>query len=383
MAYNDDLRDFDETMVTPGSIMYMNLKKLVGRITEDEMKLAAEQAITEWLVQNPSPPGQIVDPTTVKSEVDAYLSENWEQFVGPTGAKGKDGKSATMPDDNYLIQLISDVIGAYPENFVGPEGLQGLKGEQGETGPPVDPTIVNNTLRDLFFAYFDSLRGPKGNEGLKGDKGDQGDRGLKGEDGVSVNQSQVNATLDFLFNQHFENLRGPQGVKGNDGLKGDKGDKGNTGDKGLDGTSADPAQVANQVSSLFYQNTANLKGAKGDKGDTGLTGLQGLQGEQGTRGMQGLQGEQGVKGDKGNPTVLRTGELKLPLLALGIPYDATVSLSGAMLTTSYNVEILKGATLLGAATAVVKTKNLSSVVLTITPGVLVSAGAAIMVLCYE
>lgn len=149
------------------------------------------------------------------------------------------------------------------------------------------------------------------------------------------------------------------------------------------GVSTDPGPG---IKKYFIEHADELKGPKGDQGVEGAVGGPGIQGERGLTGLSGTDGAPGLKGDKGdkgNPRVLEVGEYKLPLLALGIPVDVTVGLSGTMLTTAYEVKILKGAQLLGSTTVVVKTKNLTSVVLTITPSLLISAGSAIQVIAFE
>lgn len=331
MNFDYSEMEFDDSLVTPGSIMWENLKKYRQSLTNEQLREAAEHAVTKLIVQGGQTPA---DPEVVKQMVEQYFTDNWDMFAGPEGKPGEDGVNAKTPTDEQLITMISQVVNSNPNTFIGPRGVQGLRGETGDRGPAVDPNEVEEELRSIFQEFFDELTGPKGDRGEQGTQGVQGERGIQGiqgERGPGVDLSAVHSYLDLQFQSYYENLRGPQG------LKGDKGDQG-------------------------------IAGLKGDKGDTGTQGIQGLKGD---------------KGDPGTPKKIRTGELKLPLLALGIPYDATIPLSGPMLTTNYDVEILKGATLLGSATAVVKTKNLSSVVLTVTPGVLLSAGAAIMVLCSE
>lgn len=130
-------------------------------------------------------------------------------------------------------------------------------------------------------------------------------------------------------------------------------------------------QIASAVVSYIQPRVEVFKGPPGSPGPSGLNG------------SPGAKGDKGDKGDRGYPTRIRTGEVKLPLLALGIPYDATVPLSGPMGTLEYEVEILKGSTLIGNATVVVKTKNTNNVVLTITPGIAIAAGNAIQIICCE
>lgn len=130
-------------------------------------------------------------------------------------------------------------------------------------------------------------------------------------------------------------------------------------------------QVSRNISKFVNDHPQYFRGEKGDRGSIGLNG------------NEGPIGPKGDKGDKGNPRALEVGEYKLPLLALGIPVDVTVPLSGNMSTEDYQVKVFKGAQLLGSTTVVVKTRNMNSVVLTITPSLLISAGSAIQVVAFE
>jgi hypothetical protein len=98
---------------------------------------------------------------------------------GINGAKGEDGKDATVSDE--IISTISvEVLKKVSELFTQPEN--GIDGRQGERGPQGLPGRDGQPGAQGAVGF----RGPQGDKGLKGDKGDtgpQGETGPKGEKG--------------------------------------------------------------------------------------------------------------------------------------------------------------------------------------------------------
>lgn len=79
---------------------------------------------------------------------------------------------------------------------------------------------------------------------------------------------------------------------------------------------------------------------------------------------------------------VEVGNVKLPLLALGVPSaPQVITLSGDMGSTDYSVKLIPGSTLLGSSTVNITSKTSTTVTLTVTASGLISAGATLTLIC--
>lgn len=129
---------------------------------------AIEQAITEYLLENP------IEGVT-QAELDAAI-EAIELTPGPQGIQGPQGEQG--------IQGVKGDTGD-----TGAQGIQGVKGDTGDTG----------------------AQGIQGIQGVKGDTGDTGPQGIKGDTGDQGIQGVKGDTGDT----------GPQGIQGIQGVPGE------------------------------------------------------------------------------------------------------------------------------------------------------------------
>lgn len=114
------------------------------------------------------------------------------------------------------------------------------------------------------------------------------------------------------------------------------------------------------------------------KGDPGTPGQKGDPGAPGSS-------VKGDKGDPGSPVVIASGQAKTAaLLALGTSADLVVTLSRAMPTTTYAVEIIPISTGLipGAASIAGKSQTKTTVTLTVTATLAVAASSIVSVLAW-
>ncbi len=81
--------------------------------------------------------------------------------------------------------------------------------------------------------------------------------------------------------------------------------------------------------------------------------------------------------------VIASGSVATPALLLGAATDVTVNLSRAMPDTNYLVEVFPAQAILGGVQTTVKTKNLSSVVVTVKANLLALAAGMISVIAHK
>ncbi len=124
-----------------------------------------------------------------------------------------------------------------------------------------------------------------------------------------------------------------------------------------------------------------IAGPRGPEGPIGPRGPEGPIGPSVT-GPRGPEGPRGPQGDIGPTMAFAYGQATLPAVALGATADVVVTLSRAMPTSTYNVDVLRPDISIGKATIAVKSKTTTTVTLSIKVDVLISlAGVGVSVFC--
>ncbi len=140
--------------------------------------------------------------------------------------------------------------------------------------------------------------------------------------------------------------------------------------------------------SMMIEVGVNPTGPPGPMGPQGPVGPQGppgadstVPGPQGLKGDTGPVGPQGPKGTDATFTRMEFGAVTLPLIAVALPQDVTVTLTGDMGTANWVPKLvrLNGLTV-GNSQLTVKSKTNTSAVITVRAvGVALAAGATLLV----